>query len=223
MSDYAREHDFSVKDALSSGDAAKLIKGSEVDAEFDALLTAVNSKHDGTIAVANGGTGSTSAAAAATALGVGTGDSPQFTALNVGAATDTTVARVGAGVISVEGDTVATIANTHTWTAAQRGTVTALTSATTVTIDMAVSNNFSCTMGHNIAFANTSNNTAGQSGSIFLTQDGTGSRTASFGTDFDFAGGTAPTLTTTAAAVDRIDYIIKGADDIHAVATLAYS
>ena len=88
---------------------------------------------------------------------------------------------------------------------------------------MADSNNFSCTMAHNITFANPTNDTAGQSGSIFLTQDGTGSRTASWGTDWDFIGGTAPTLTTTAAAVDRIDYVIKDATNIHAVATLAYS
>lgn len=43
------------------------------------------------------------AAAAATAAGVGTGDSPQFTAINVGHASDTTVTRSAAGVIAVEG------------------------------------------------------------------------------------------------------------------------
>jgi hypothetical protein len=42
-----------------------------------------------------------------TTLGLGTGDSPQFTAVNIGNASDTTVARVSAGVISVEGNTVA--------------------------------------------------------------------------------------------------------------------
>ncbi len=45
-------------------------------------------------------------AAAKTSLGLGTGDSPQFTAVNVGAATDTTVARTSAGVINVEGKDV---------------------------------------------------------------------------------------------------------------------
>ena len=69
--------------------------------------------------------------------------------------------------------------------------------------------------------ASTNNWTAGQSGSIFITQDGTGSRTASWGTDWEFAGGTAPTLTTTAAASDRIDYVIKSGTSIQAVATLA--
>jgi hypothetical protein len=64
----------------------------------------------GTLAIARGGTGAGTAAAAATALGVGTGDSPQFTAVNIGAATDTTVTRVSAGVIAVEGNTILTTA-----------------------------------------------------------------------------------------------------------------
>lgn len=51
-----------------------------------------------------------SAATARTNLGVGTGDSPQFTAINLGHASDTTLTRVSAGVIAVEGATVATLA-----------------------------------------------------------------------------------------------------------------
>ena len=121
--------------------------------------------------------------------------------------------------IDTKGDASKDVANT--WTAGQRGEVTALTSATTITIDMANSNNFSVTLAHNATFANPSNDTAGQSGSIFITQDGTGSRTASWGTDWEFAGGTAPTLTTTAAASDRIDYVIRSGTSIQAVATLA--
>lgn len=46
MTDYARVHDFSVKDGLSTGDPLKVIKGSEVDAEFDALVTHVATKVD---------------------------------------------------------------------------------------------------------------------------------------------------------------------------------
>jgi len=123
------------------------------------------------------------------------------------------------GTVSVALDT----ANANTWTAGQRGEITALTSATTITPDFADSNHFSVTLAHNATFANPSNDTAGQSGSIFITQDGTGSRTASWGTDWEFAGGTAPTLTTTAAAVDRIDYVVRSTTSIHAVATLALS
>ena len=119
--------------------------------------------------------------------------------------------------------TAAAVATANTWTAGQRGEITALSDGATITIDMADSNNFSVTLGGNRTFANPSNDTAGQCGSIFITQDGTGSRTASWGTDWDFAGGTAPTLTTTADAVDRVDYVILDSSNIHAVATLAYS
>lgn len=58
------------------------------------------------VAVADGGTGASTAADAATNLGLGTGDSPQFTAVNVGHATDTTITRTGAGDIAVEGNAV---------------------------------------------------------------------------------------------------------------------
>ena len=111
----------------------------------------------------------------------------------------------------------------QTFTAAQRGTITTLTDGATVTPDFAASNNYTLTLGGNRTIANPTNLTAGQSGSIFLVQDGTGSRTASWGSYWDFAGGTAPTLTTTASAVDRIDYVVRSSTSIHAVATLAYS
>jgi hypothetical protein len=98
-----------------------------------------------------------------------------------------------------------------------------LTSGTTVTPDFAASCNFTVTLGHNATIANPDNLVAGQSGSIFLVQDGTGSRTCAFGSSWDFAGGTAPTLTTAASSVDRIDYIVRSSTSIHAVATLNYS
>ena len=60
----------------------------------------------GVLKIANGGTASTTAAAAATALGVGTGDSPQFTAVNIGHASDTTLTKTAAGKVAVEGKAV---------------------------------------------------------------------------------------------------------------------
>tara|TARA_R100001082_G_scaffold97503_1_gene65394 strand:- start:370 stop:2253 length:1884 start_codon:yes stop_codon:yes gene_type:complete len=48
----------------------------------------------------------TTQAAAQTTLGLGTGDSPQFTGVNVGHATDTTVTRASAGDLNVEGNIV---------------------------------------------------------------------------------------------------------------------
>lgn len=44
MSNYSKNTDFASKDALLSGDPNKIIKGTEIDDEFDAIQTAVNSK-----------------------------------------------------------------------------------------------------------------------------------------------------------------------------------
>lgn len=48
MSDYARIYNFTAKDALPTGDPNKKIKGSEVDDEYNAAQTAINSKFDST-------------------------------------------------------------------------------------------------------------------------------------------------------------------------------
>ena len=98
--------------------------------------------------------------------------------------------------------------------------ITALSDGATITIDMATACHHSVTLGGNRTFAAPSNQAIGQSGSIFITQDGTGSRTAAFNSAFKFVGGTAPTLTTTASATDRIDYIIKSSNVIHCAVSL---
>jgi len=46
MSNYSKTTDFSSKDALATGNANKIVKGTEIDDEFDAIQTAVNSKAD---------------------------------------------------------------------------------------------------------------------------------------------------------------------------------
>ena len=112
--------------------------------------------------------------------------------------------------------TVSLLSLAQTFTAAQRGTITALTDGTTITPDFAVTNNYSVTLGGNRTLANPTNITAGQSGAIFITQDGTGSRTLAYGSSWDFSGGTAPTLTTTASAVDLLVYTVRSTTSIHA-------
>ena len=46
MSDYTPITDFSAKDALTTGDAEKIISGADVDAEFAAIQTAIATKYD---------------------------------------------------------------------------------------------------------------------------------------------------------------------------------
>ncbi len=98
--------------------------------------------------------------------------------------------------------------------------ITAASDGSTITLDLGANTHQSVTLGGNRTFAAPSNQTVGQSGSIFITQDGTGSRTASFNSAFKFVGGTAPTLSTSANAVDRIDYVIKSSNVIHCAISL---
>tara|TARA_R110000822_G_scaffold11532_2_gene42075 strand:- start:1003 stop:1233 length:231 start_codon:yes stop_codon:yes gene_type:complete len=44
MSDYTKSTDFAIKDALLTGNPAKLVKGTEIDTEFNSLVSAVSSK-----------------------------------------------------------------------------------------------------------------------------------------------------------------------------------
>jgi len=44
MSDYIKSTNFTIKDSLTTGDSAKRIRGTEIDAEFNNIATAVNSK-----------------------------------------------------------------------------------------------------------------------------------------------------------------------------------
>jgi len=112
--------------------------------------------------------------------------------------------------------TVALLSAVQSYSAAQRGTISALTDGATITADFAAANNFSVTLGGNRTLANPSNQTAGQSGCIWITQDGTGSRTLAYGSQWDFTGGTAPTLSTAAGAVDCLVYASQSSTKITA-------
>ena len=84
--------------------------------------------------------------------------------------------------------------------------IVAVGTASTITVDLTTGNNFTITLNGNYTLGNPTGVTTGQSGSIYLVQDGTGSRTLGFGTHWHFAGGTAPTLSTGANAVDVLVY-----------------
>ena len=109
------------------------------------------------------------------------------------------------------------LTSANTFSATQSGSITALSDGANISVNLALNNHFSVTLAGNRTLDNPSNIVAGTSGSFFLTQDGTGSRTLSYGSYYDFAAGAAPTLTTTAAAVDRIDYIARTTTSLHCV------
>lgn len=65
MSSYTKSTDFASKDALLTGNPLKVVKGTEIDDEFNAIQTAVNSKAD-TNSPALSGTPTAPTASAAT-------------------------------------------------------------------------------------------------------------------------------------------------------------
>lgn len=91
MSNYNQITDFSAKDSLSSGDPAKVIRGADVDAELDAISTAITSKEDS----ANKGAADGYCGLDSSGL-VDPTDLPQATATAIGAAEIATQAETDA-------------------------------------------------------------------------------------------------------------------------------
>ena len=129
---------------------------------------------------------------------------------------------IGSTVQAHDADTAKTDV-TQSFSKAQRGAIVTLTDGATITPDFATANNFTVTLAGNRTLANPTNLTAGQTGSIFIVQDGTGSRTLAYGSYYDFVSGVAPTLSTGANAIDRIDYVVRTTGSIHTVFTANYS
>ena len=128
-------------------------------------------------------------------------------------------AEVGQSIQAHDADTAKTDV-AQTFTKAQRGAVVTLTSGASITIDFSLGNNFILTTGHGtIAFANPTTEVAGQSGSIFIVQGSTTCAAPSWGDQYLFAGGAAPSLTGTTGKIARIDYVVQEAGKIHCVTT----
>lgn len=145
---------------------------------------------------------------ARTIIGLATTDSPQFNAINLGHATDTTIARVSAGVIAVEGVTVPTISSTSTLTnktlTAPKLTVVNLGNlGATEAIDFNAGDIFYGTFDSNVTIT-FSNQADGYTKTFHFAYDGTAQRTAVW-TDIDRwtpnAASAAPTMPSAAGEV----------------------
>ena len=105
--------------------------------------------------------------------------------------------------------TLAGLAINQLYTKAQGVAEVALTDDTTIAVDASLSNVFGVTLGGNRTLGQPTNLTDGQSITIFITQDGTGSRTLAYHADWLFPGGVDPTLSTAIGAVDILSAVYR--------------
>lgn len=93
--------------------------------------------------------------------------------------------------------------------AAHNGDILAASDGATVTFDCGKSDKHSVTLGGNRTLA-LSNDVGNQVITVLLKQDGGGSRTVTWWSGILWAGGTTPTLTTTAGKYDVFTFIRLG-------------
>ena len=118
---------------------------------------------------------------------------------------------------TVRGDFVVEAGSLKVGTSARAyNPITTLTDAASIAVDFALGNNFLVTIGGNRTLAAPTNAVAGQTGQIYVIQDGTGSRTLSYNSAYQFVSGAAPTLSTGASDVDILVYSTRSSTTIDA-------
>lgn len=106
-------------------------------------------------------------------------------------------------------DTLAVLGTAQSFTKAQRGTFVTLTDASTIAVDASLGNNYFIVLGGARILGVPTNPVAGQTGVISVMQDITGGRTLAYTWPWQFAGGTAPTLSTGKLVLDQLYYSVN--------------
>ena len=115
--------------------------------------------------------------------------------------------------VSKAGDVVS---GTLVVTSQSYGTVGSFTGSGVITLDFGANNNHVVTLEGNSTLAAPTSASGGQAGAVVIHQDGTGSRTLAYSGGWSFAGGTAPTLTTTACGTDILVYYCSDSSTFNA-------
>lgn len=182
----------------------------DIDMNSNSLTNVANLNGEPIADILTGATTSATAAAASAAA-ASTSETNASTS-ETNAASSASAAATSASNAATSETNAATSETNAAASAASVGDIVAYVAAssgTSFTPDMANYANFHFTLTGNVSMVNPSTESVGRSGVFVFIQDGTGSRTiTSWGTDYEFAGGTAPTLTTTASAVDLIPYYV---------------
>lgn len=108
------------------------------------------------------------------------------------------------------------------YTKTQNFNATVLTDAANIAWDLESNQACSVTLAGNRTLDNPTNKVDGATYILRVVQDATGARTLAYGSDFKWQGGTAPTLTATANAVDILTFICDGTN-MYGVASQDFS
>ena len=189
MSNYTKSTNFASKDNLTSGNPLKIVKGTEIDTEFNNIATAIATKQD------------SSSAGDVTLAGTQT-------------LTNKTIAYADNTLTGVVGTTAT---QTLTNKTIEAGTFTngyteesvVANTSTAYTIDLANGTLQILTLTGNCTFTFPSA-VVGKSFMLLLKQDGTGSRTVTWPAAVKWPSSTAPTMTATASRLDKYVFTSDG-------------
>lgn len=107
-------------------------------------------------------------------------------------------------------DTIACLGQSNTFTKQQGFAQATLSDGATISWDASVAQSAAVTLGGNRTLANPTNAIGGFTYILKVIQDGTGSRTLSYGANYKWPNGTAPVLSTTAGAYDILGFYYDG-------------
>lgn len=189
---------------------AKLADGAVTNAKVDAAAAIAFSKlaalTSGNILVGNASNVPTSVALSGDATISNTG------VLTIAANAVVTADIANSAVTSAKVDTtqVAVLGTSQEYTRTHNFNATTLTDAANISWDLSQNQVASVTLAGNRTLSNPTNQVDGAVYILIVKQDATGGRTLAFSSNYKFAGGSAPTLTTTASKADVLTFVSDG-------------
>jgi hypothetical protein len=178
-------------------------------------LTGISSVSFATTAFNLIGTASTASFATTSFNLIGTASTASFATTSFGLSGSPAILVSSIGINTTSAPTNLYVSGSSAGNVVGLGTTNADTA-----LNFATGNNFSMTLVGSIVLENPTGVTTGQSGVIYIQQDGVGNHTVGFGSHWDFPSATAPTLTLTANALDALTYSVRTSTSIVAAALI---